>query len=103
MPQERVKCRYCGKEMSRGGLWSHEHKACPKRPGAEASPDLPHTPPGTPKAATKPRAPHTGNGHAPKSIAKAISDRQEKIAQLRREVEALELAVELLAVELLGR
>ena len=32
--QPRLKCRYCGQECSKGYLWNHEHKSCPKRPSA---------------------------------------------------------------------
>lgn len=35
----KLRCRYCGKMLSKGGIWTHEHKACPKRPGAGEATD----------------------------------------------------------------
>jgi hypothetical protein len=39
MKKEKVACKHCGKMVSVGGRWKHEHRTCPQRPGAGAAPD----------------------------------------------------------------
>lgn len=62
---ERVKCRYCGEGKSKGGIWTHEHKACPKRPTAGTVSASPRARARRSRSATKfaPPAPHTSNGN----------------------------------------
>lgn len=54
MATEKPPCKWgCGKLLSKGGRWAHEHKACPKRPPGAELPKMRRKR----SMATRPRAP----------------------------------------------